>query len=86
MEGANRESNFATQFAKTEKYKVAGGTAEVVDVRPENPKSEIPVFFAPAWGCSTEVYKPALEETIASLPGFGMAPEGHLSYSSGPNI
>jgi hypothetical protein len=25
-------------------------------------------------------------ETIASLPGFGMAPEGHLSYSSGPNI
>src|SRR2546426_9089303 len=27
-----------------------------------------------------------LHETIASLPGFGMAPEGHLSYSSGPNI
>src|SRR5262249_18685936 len=25
-------------------------------------------------------------ETIASLPGFGMAPEGHLSYSSSPNI
>jgi hypothetical protein len=25
-------------------------------------------------------------ETIVSLPGFGMAPEGHLSYSSGPNI
>ena len=25
-------------------------------------------------------------ETIASLPGFGMAPEGHLSYSSGPNM
>ena len=25
-------------------------------------------------------------ETIASLPGFGMAPEGYLSYSSGPNI
>jgi hypothetical protein len=25
-------------------------------------------------------------ETIASLPGFGMAPEGHLSYSFGPNI
>src|SRR2546425_13196539 len=25
-------------------------------------------------------------ETIASLPGFGMAPEGHLSYSAGPNM
>src|SRR5262252_9834894 len=25
-------------------------------------------------------------ETIASLPGFGMALEGHLSYSFGPNI
>jgi pimeloyl-ACP methyl ester carboxylesterase len=49
-------------FARVEKYEVAGGTAEVVDVRPENPKTEIPVFFAPAWGCSTEVYKPALEE------------------------
>src|SRR5437667_10059184 len=25
-------------------------------------------------------------ETIASLPGFGMAPEGQLSYSAGPNV
>jgi len=25
-------------------------------------------------------------ETIASLPGFGMAPEGHFLYSSGPNM
>ena len=25
-------------------------------------------------------------ETIASLPGFGMGPEGHFSYSFGPNI
>ena len=24
--------------------------------------------------------------TIASLPGFGMAPEGHFLYSSGPNM
>src|SRR5258705_3000226 len=28
----------------------------------------------------------SVKETIASLPGFGMAPEGHLSYSAGPNI
>jgi hypothetical protein len=25
-------------------------------------------------------------ETIASLPGFGMAPVAHLSYSTGPNM
>src|SRR2546426_7187285 len=25
-------------------------------------------------------------ETIASIPGFGMAPVGHLSYSAGPNM
>jgi hypothetical protein len=25
------------------------------------------------------VHNPAFVETIASLPGFGMAPEGHLS-------
>ena len=25
-------------------------------------------------------------ETIASLPGFGMVPEGHFFYSSGPNM
>src|SRR5215813_11115861 len=26
------------------------------------------------------------KETIASVPGFGMAPEGHLSYSAGLNM
>ena len=30
--------------------------------------------------------EPLILETIASLPGFGMAPVGHLSYSAGPNI
>src|SRR4029434_8400755 len=27
-----------------------------------------------------------ISETIASLPGFGMVPEWHLFYSSGPNM
>src|SRR2546426_11249139 len=31
-------------------------------------------------------YNPKQLETIASLPGFGMAPVGHLSYSAGPNM
>ena len=28
---------------------------------------------------------PKQDETIASLPGFGMVPEGHVSSSAGPN-
>jgi pimeloyl-ACP methyl ester carboxylesterase len=60
------QTSFAAQFANVEKHKVAGGTAEVVDIRPEYPKTEIPVVFAPAWGCSTEVYKPALEALSTS--------------------
>ena len=54
-------NSFATQFARVERYKVAGGTAEVVDIIPEMPKTEIPVFLAPSWGCTIEVYKPALQ-------------------------
>ena len=52
---------FEEQFAKKEKFEVAGGTAEVVDIRPENAKTDVPVFFAPAWACTAKVYKPALE-------------------------
>ncbi len=29
---------------------------------------------------------PMIMETIASLPGFGMAPVGHLSYRAAPNM
>jgi pimeloyl-ACP methyl ester carboxylesterase len=54
-------NRFTTKFVKVEKYNVAGGIAEVVDIQPEKPKTEIPVFLAPAWSCTTEVYKPALE-------------------------
>ena len=57
----DQESSFEAQFKKTEKYKVAGGTAEVVDIKPEDPKSEVPVFLAPAWACTTETYRPVLE-------------------------
>ncbi len=62
LDGINHGDNsFEDQFTKVEKFKVAGGIAEVVDIKSENPKIGIPVFFAPAWGCATEVYKPALE-------------------------
>lgn len=45
------------QFENMEELEVAGGTAEVVDLRPEEMKSEVPVMLAPGWGCTLKVYK-----------------------------
>ncbi len=56
------DNSFEAQFANRERIKVPGGTAEVVDIKPEAAKTEIPVFFGPAWGCTLEVYKPTLEK------------------------
>jgi pimeloyl-ACP methyl ester carboxylesterase len=53
---------FEQQFSNKEFIPVAGGIAEVVDIKPEHQKSETPVFFAPGWGCTLEVYKPLLEK------------------------
>jgi pimeloyl-ACP methyl ester carboxylesterase len=56
------ENSFEKQFAKREEIKVAGGTAEVVDVKPETLSDEVPVFLAPAWGCTIDIYKNAIEK------------------------
>lgn len=57
--------SFEEQFADKEKFKIAGGEAEVVDIKPETEGAErAPVFFAPAWGCTLEVYKPALKTLV----------------------
>jgi pimeloyl-ACP methyl ester carboxylesterase len=62
--GPENQTSFEKQFARREKIKVAGGAAETVDVSPENPPDKNPVFFAPSWGCTLEVYKPALETLV----------------------
>ena len=61
---AKSETFFESQFAVKEKLRVAGGIAEVMDIKPDNPKTEVPVFFGPAWGCTLEVYKPALRTLV----------------------
>jgi len=58
------ENSFEAQFENKEELELAGGKAEVVDISPDTPKTEIPVFLAPSWGCTTEVYKPALKELV----------------------
>ena len=47
---------------KEEEFDVAGGRAKVIEIEPDEPKTDIPVFVAPAWACTTEVYRPVLEE------------------------
>lgn len=64
FETEKRGEYFEDQFNQREKIKVAGGTAEVVDVTPENLQDEVPVFLAPAWGCTIDIYKNAIEKLV----------------------
>lgn len=58
---AMKRSSFEDQFAFREKFKTVGGTAEVVDVRPEHPES-LPLVIASAWAMGPDVYRGVLEE------------------------
>ncbi len=60
-ENSSFDTEFARQYANREYYEVAGGNAEVIDVRPEKIKDEVPVIFIPGWGCDLTVYEPALK-------------------------
>ena len=55
------EADFNWQFAKTEEIEVLGGKIKVADVRPENPKSEVPVLIAPGWGENQDVFADSLK-------------------------
>lgn len=55
------QNSFEAQFEHKEKLRLAGGTAEVVDISPDAPKTEVPVLIAPGWGCGIETYKPAIK-------------------------
>lgn len=56
--------SFEEQFADRKEFRVAGGTAEVVDITPSSGRTGEPVLFAPAWGCTLEVYKPAFKTLV----------------------
>lgn len=58
----NKIKDPEAQFDKRRKVEVLGGTIEVADISPENPKTETPVIFAPGWGETPEVLKDALME------------------------
>lgn len=50
--------NFDQQFAKFEQIqKPTGETINVYDIKPENPKDNVPVFIAQGWCGSAKGYK-----------------------------
>lgn len=51
---------YAENFENPEEIELAGGKMEVVDIKPEELKTEVPLLLAPGWGCTTETYKPDL--------------------------
>lgn len=55
-------NSFEQQFATREHYQVAGGQAEVIDIKPTEQKSELPVLFSPSWGLTEKTYEPALKD------------------------
>lgn len=60
-----KEQNFVSfeeQFNQKEKIESLGGVIEVVDIKPEQPKTEVPVLFAPGWGETHKTFKDSLEE------------------------
>ena len=78
MEGFNPEKKenyptFDEQFAQKEKFELLGGEIEVVDIRPENQKTDVPVVFAPGWGETPETFRDSirimseLERRVISL-------------------
>ncbi len=62
--GLKGKETFDSQFQNPERLELAGGIAKVVDIYPETPSNEAPILLAPAWACTTEVYKPTFKEII----------------------
>lgn len=57
----SEKRRFEEQFNRVEEIKLSRGSAEAVDVRPEKEKTDVPVFFAPAWGLTPKTYEYSLE-------------------------
>lgn len=60
------KSIFEKQFAQRQHIRMAGGDADIVDIKPEHQKSEIPVLWAPSWGVGIEHFKPILEQLVTN--------------------
>ncbi len=60
-ENETDDDSLERQFGEREKLRVAGGIAEVVDIKPEKAKTDVPVLLAPAWGYTIDTYKDVMK-------------------------
>ncbi|MDO8516097.1 MAG: hypothetical protein Q7S28_02500, partial [bacterium] len=63
-ESAEHFPSFEEQFANKEEFEFLGGKVEFVDIKPEHPKNEVPVLFAPGWGSTPEAMKDAIRVMV----------------------
>lgn len=63
-ESSEARTNFDEQFRRREKFNVAGGMVEVVDITPEVLMDETPILIAPAWGYTIDVYELTLRSLV----------------------
>lgn len=57
---------FYKQFEQRKKINIPGGNIEIVDVSPENLKTEVPTMFSPGWGNTPEALKASMAELVTS--------------------
>jgi len=67
FEKISTEQTLEQQFKKKELLDLYGGQVEVVDVKPLQQKSEVPVIVAPGWGGTPKMY----EKNILTLAEAG---------------
>lgn len=56
-ESSGYSPHLEEQYKNSETIELYGGKLHVVDVQPEQKKSEVPVFVAPGWAANAEVFK-----------------------------
>lgn len=63
LEKQKLAGTFEDQFNKKELFGFWGGEIEVVDVTPENLKTNVPIIVAPGWG----EFPGTMKETIGGI-------------------
>lgn len=58
--------SFEAQYAHKELFVINGTNVESVDIKPENPKSEIPVLVAPGYAATMDSFKPGMKVLMES--------------------
>ena len=61
---SEKGGSFEAQFAHKERYSIQGATVESVDIRPEHPKTDVPVLVAPGFAATMDSFKPGMKVLV----------------------